>query len=138
MGELPAVGIHRGHDVDACGVEELADVHVAIVVLVTQVVGQLEYQFSSHGLVAVHVGHILKLGLTCDEKYSLKYIMLIIIIILNVKGHGQKYEHFSTFAIQYATRKCTLIEKGLNKRLLFNVKGLGQKYEHFPHLFYNL
>ena len=76
MGELPAVGIHRGHDVDACGVEELADVHVAIVVLVTQVISQLENQFSSHGFIAMHVGHILKLRLTCNEKYSLKYSML--------------------------------------------------------------
>ena len=88
MSELPAVGIHRRHDVDACGVEELADVDVAIVVLITQVVGQLEQQFSTDSLITVHVGDILELRLPCNEKYSMKYSMLDIIT-------------------------CTLIEKGL-------------------------
>ena len=48
---------------DACGVDEGVDVWVVVAVLVTQVVRQLEQQFTPYGLVAVHVRHILELWL---------------------------------------------------------------------------
>ena len=52
---------------DAGVVHEVDDGLVALLVLVAQVLGQVDEQLSAHGLVAVHVGDVLKLRLTCRE-----------------------------------------------------------------------
>lgn len=52
---------------DAGVVDEVDDGAVALLVLVAEVLSQVDEQFSTHGLVAVHVGDIFKLRLTCEE-----------------------------------------------------------------------
>lgn len=53
---------------DAGVVDEIDDGLVALLVLVAQVLSQVDEQLSAHGLVAVHVGDVLKLRLTCREQ----------------------------------------------------------------------
>lgn len=53
---------------DAGVVDEVDDGPIALLVLVAQVLSQVDEQLSAHGLVAVHVGHIFKLRLTCEEQ----------------------------------------------------------------------
>lgn len=53
---------------DAGVVDEVDDGLVALLVLVAQVLGQVDEQLPAHGLVAVHVGDVLKLWLACSEK----------------------------------------------------------------------
>lgn len=67
-GLLEAVGVHGGHEVDAGVVDEVDDGLVALLVLVAQVLRQVDEQLPAHGLVAMHVGNVLKLWLTCGEK----------------------------------------------------------------------
>lgn len=51
---------------DAGVVDEVDDGAVALLVLVAEVLSQVDEQLSAHRLVAVHVGHIFKLRLTCE------------------------------------------------------------------------
>lgn len=67
-GLLKAVWVHGGHEVDARVVDEVDDGLVALLVLVAQVLSQVDEQLSAHGLVAVHVGDVLKLRLTCRRE----------------------------------------------------------------------
>lgn len=67
-GLLEAIGVHGGHEVDAGVVDEVNDGPVALLVLVAKVLSQVDEQLSAHGLIAVHVGHIFKLRLTCEEE----------------------------------------------------------------------
>lgn len=53
---------------DAGVVDELDDGLVALLVLVAKVLSQVDEQLSAHGLVAVHVGDVFKLRLTCEEQ----------------------------------------------------------------------
>lgn len=53
---------------DAGVVHEVDDGLVALLVLVAQVLSQVDEQLSAHSLVAVHVGDVLKLRLTCGEQ----------------------------------------------------------------------
>lgn len=53
---------------DAGVVDEVDDGLVALLVLVAQVLSQVDEQLSAHGLVAVHVGDVLELGLTCRKE----------------------------------------------------------------------
>lgn len=53
---------------DAGVVDEVNDGLVALLVLVAQVLSQVDEQLSAHGLVAVHVGDVLELRLTCREQ----------------------------------------------------------------------
>lgn len=53
---------------DAGVVHKVDDGLVALLVLVAQVLGQVDEQLSAHGLVAVHVGDVFKLRLTCREE----------------------------------------------------------------------
>lgn len=53
---------------DAGGVDQVDDGLVALLVLVAHVLGQVDEQLPAHGLVAVHVGDVLKLGLTCRKE----------------------------------------------------------------------
>ena len=48
--------------------DEVDDGLVALLVLVAQVLSQEDEQLSAHRLVAVHVGDVLELGLTCREQ----------------------------------------------------------------------
>lgn len=50
---------------DARVVDKFDDGVVALLVLVAQVLGQVDEQLSAHRLVAVHIGDVLELGLTC-------------------------------------------------------------------------
>lgn len=50
---------------DAGVVDEIDDGLVALLVLVAEVLSQVDEQLSAHCLVAVHVGDVLKLRLTC-------------------------------------------------------------------------
>lgn len=63
-GLLEAVWVHGGHEVNAGAVDEVDDGLVALLVLVAKVLSQVDEQLPAHGLVAVHVGDVLKLGLT--------------------------------------------------------------------------
>lgn len=67
-GFLEAVWVHGGHEVDAGIVDEVDDGLIALLVLVAKVLSQVDEQLSAHSLVAVHVGDVLKLRLTCREK----------------------------------------------------------------------
>ena len=53
---------------DACVVDEVDDGLVALLVLVTQVLGQVDDQLPAHRLVAVHVADVLELRLTWDQR----------------------------------------------------------------------
>lgn len=53
---------------DAGVVDEVNDGPIALLVLVAKVLSQVDEQLSAHGLVAVHVGDIFKLRLTCEEE----------------------------------------------------------------------
>lgn len=53
---------------DACVVHEVDDGLIALLVLVAQVLSQVDEQLSAHRLVAVHVGNVLKLRLTCRDR----------------------------------------------------------------------
>lgn len=69
---LEAVRVHGGHEVDAGVVDEVDDGLIAFLVLVAKVLSQVDEQLSAHGLVAVHVGDVLKLRLACrGEKKAL-------------------------------------------------------------------
>ena len=61
-GDLESVGVHGGHDVDARVVEQPADVVVGLVVL-DEVEDEVEHELPAHDLVAVHIGHVLDVGL---------------------------------------------------------------------------
>lgn len=65
---LKAIWVHGGHEVDAGVVDEVNDCLIALLVLVAKVLSQVDEQLSAHSLIAVHVGDILKLRLTCREK----------------------------------------------------------------------
>lgn len=67
-GFLEAVWVHGGHEVDAGIVDEVDDGLIALLVLVAKVLSQVDEQLSAHSLVAVHVGDVLKLRLTCRGK----------------------------------------------------------------------
>lgn len=62
-GNLPTVGVHAGQQMDPGGVDHALDLLVVGQVLLAQVVGQVEEQLPPQHLVAVHVGHVLHLGL---------------------------------------------------------------------------
>lgn len=53
---------------DAGAVDEVDDGLVALLVLVAKVLSQVDEQLSAHRLVAVHVGDIFELRLTCEEQ----------------------------------------------------------------------
>lgn len=73
---LEAVRVHGGHEVDASGVDELDDGLIAFLVLVAKVLSQVDKQLSAHGLVAVHVGNVLKLRLTCSGGKKVLVVLL--------------------------------------------------------------
>lgn len=52
---------------DAGVVDEIDDGLVALLVLVAQVLSQVDEQLSAHRLVAMHVGDVFKLRLTCKK-----------------------------------------------------------------------
>lgn len=70
-GLLKAVWVHGGHEVDAGAVDEVDDGLVALLVLIAQVLSQVDEQLPAHGLVAVHVGDVFKLRLTCREQMDI-------------------------------------------------------------------
>lgn len=63
--DLPAVGVHAGHEVDPGAVDQVPDVLVAADVAVAEVLRQVEQQLAAQDLVAVHVGDVLDLRLHC-------------------------------------------------------------------------
>lgn len=73
---LKAVRVHGGHEVDAGVLDEVDDGLVAALVLVAQVLSQVDEQLSAHSLVAMHVGDVLKLRLTCRGKKTVLVVLL--------------------------------------------------------------
>ena len=67
MCALPAVGVHRRHDVDARRLDEPPDVGVVLPVAVAQEVSEFDQQLTSDRLVTVHVGDVLELRLPCEH-----------------------------------------------------------------------
>ena len=67
-GLLETVRVHGGHEVDARVVDQVDDGLVALLVLVTQVLGQVDDQLPAHRLVAVHVADVLELRLAWDRR----------------------------------------------------------------------
>lgn len=60
---LVAVGVHGGQDVDARVVDEVHDPLVPGPVLLAEELAELDEQLAAEHLVAVHVAHVLELGL---------------------------------------------------------------------------
>lgn len=60
---LVAVGVHGGQDVDARVVDEVHDPVVPGPVLLAEELAELDEQLAAEHLVAVHVAHVLELGL---------------------------------------------------------------------------
>ncbi len=67
---LEAVRIHGGHDVNACGVDQVNDGVIALLILITEILSQIDEQLSAHGLITMHVPNVLKLRLTYHTKTS--------------------------------------------------------------------
>lgn len=61
-GDLVAIRVHRGHDVNADIVDQVCDLWVGTIIG-AQVLYQVEHQLSANDLVAVHVGYVLELWL---------------------------------------------------------------------------
>ncbi len=53
---------------NACGVDHVDDGVVALLILITEILSQIDEQLSAHGLIAVHVPNVLKLRLTYHTK----------------------------------------------------------------------
>lgn len=53
---------------NACGVDQVDDGVVALLVLITEILSQIDEQLSAHGLITVHVPNILELRLACHTK----------------------------------------------------------------------
>lgn len=66
---------------DARVVDELYDGLVALLVLVAKVLSKVDEQLSAHCLVAVHVGDVLKLRLTCREQKDTPFNILYSVFI---------------------------------------------------------
>lgn len=79
---------------DACVVNEIDDGLVALLVLVAQVLSQVDEQLSAHCLVAVHVGDVLKLRLTCRDRETFAVLL----------HHSQCLK--STLCIQHSSELC--------------------------------
>lgn len=62
-GHLVAVGVHGGQDVDAGVVDQPHDPVVSRSVLLAEELAQLDEQLAAEHFVAVHVAHVLELGL---------------------------------------------------------------------------
>ena len=69
-GQRVAVGIGRGQQVDAGGVEEPAHLGVAARVLLAQVARQVEDELTAHHLVPVNVADVLELRLHWKNKFG--------------------------------------------------------------------
>lgn len=83
---------------DAGVVDEIDDGLIALLVLVAQVLSQVDEQLSAHGLVAMHVGDVLKLRLTCREQkdtccVTMSQTELLFFILMRVYGSEQEAEH---------------------------------------------
>lgn len=61
-GHLVAVRVHRGHNVNSGRVDETSD-ELGLAIVVAQVDRQRDEQLAAEYLVAVHVAHVLELGL---------------------------------------------------------------------------
>lgn len=66
MSNFIAIGVHRGHDVNASAVDQLGDLRVCSVVE-AQVLDEVEQELSTHNFVAVHVADVLELWLPCQD-----------------------------------------------------------------------
>lgn len=66
-GHFIAVRIHGGQDVDACVVDQPGDPLVPRLILLAQELGELDEELAAQHLVAVHVAHVLELGLHWGE-----------------------------------------------------------------------
>lgn len=53
---------------NTCGVDQVDNGVVALLVLITEILSQIDEQLSAHGLITVHVPNVLKLRLTCHTK----------------------------------------------------------------------
>lgn len=67
---LVAIGVHGGHDVDARVVDEPHDAVVPGPVLLTEELAELDEQLAAEHLIAVHVAHVLELGLHWRKESS--------------------------------------------------------------------
>ncbi len=55
---------------NACGVDHVDDGVVALLILITEILSQIDEQLSAHGLITVHIPNVLKLWLTYHTKTS--------------------------------------------------------------------
>ena len=79
-----AIGVHGGHDVYACAVDQPGDLRVAAIVM-AQVFDEVQQQLAAHHLVAVHVAHMLELWLTWRTKGNMERKREIIDAITKAK-----------------------------------------------------
>ncbi len=64
---LIAIRVHGGQEVDSSLSHQPNDALVALLVLSTQVLHEVEDEFSANNLISVHPRHVAKLWFACQE-----------------------------------------------------------------------
>lgn len=91
---LISVWVHTGHEVDPCVVQDRLDAKV-VGVLLAEVLGKKQKQFSTYYLVAVHVGYVL------EFRFSWYTKILMCQTMLKVTSNEYKYLEENYLLIEY-------------------------------------